>query len=83
MNWFRLVVLIGIPSSPRSRDLTALDRVIVALADADHRLALNNSPQRIGFKRSLVLDWANVGEPVTEQITITNHREPQALDRGA
>lgn len=76
MNWFRLVVLIGILIfASVTWDLTALDRVIVALALMLIIAWLWNklSLSGIGFERSLVLDRVNVGEPVTEQITITNH----------
>lgn len=76
MNWFRLVVLIGILIfTSITWDLSVLDRVIVALAMMLavawlwNRLSLSG----LGFERSLALDRVNVGETVMEQITLTNH----------
>lgn len=76
MGWSRLLILIGtLLVASITWDIPALDRVVMALAIVLvvgwlwNRFSLGG----IGFERSLVLDRINVGEPVIEEITLTNH----------
>lgn len=76
MGWSRLVLLIGILIfASITWDLTVLDRVIaammivLAIAWLWNRLSLSG----IGFERHLMVDRVNVGENVSEEITLTNH----------
>lgn len=76
MGWSRLVLLIGILLFASIMwELSVLDRVIAAMvivlviAWLWNRLSLSG----IGFERHLLVDRVNVGEMVSEEITLTNH----------
>lgn len=76
MRWSRLVLLIGILIfASITWDLSVLDRVIAAMVIVLvigwlwNRLSLSG----VGFERHLMVDRVNVGDKVTEEITLTNH----------
>lgn len=82
MGWSRLVLVIGILIfASITWDLSVLDRVIAAMAIVLviawlwNRLSLSG----IGFERSLQMDRVNVGETISEEITLTNHSRTPKL----
>lgn len=75
MGWSRLLFLIGaLVFASIMWDLTVLDRIVAAmiivliLAWLWNRLSLTG----IGFERSLLADRVNVGDVVTEEMTLSN-----------